>query len=224
MSSQGSRRTLWLPCPRVPSTWPRFFPHHILKKAEEEITQHKSKGHSSSSSQKGYHPNNMPETSKDSKSRKPLDITAIRQRASPASTHSNWPWVSRRINDRYCTRTALEQRDCQCWSLTTDFDFFKREIIKSGQTEQTLNVYSVVVNHAYIVKGQPQKKDSNNNGQHQIIKYVSVLCQSLEFCPTCNKCSSCCSRSTCRGKTAPVQLFWYQSPTIGVDPFWTSAT
>ena len=30
------------------------------------------------------------------------------------------------------------------------------------------------------------------------------LCRSLEFCPTRNKCSNCCSRSTCRGKTTPV--------------------
>ena len=30
------------------------------------------------------------------------------------------------------------------------------------------------------------------------------LCKSLEFCAECDKCPSCCSRSTCRGQYGPI--------------------
>ena len=47
------------------------------------------------------------------------------------------------------------------------------------------------------VKLQPQKKDIK-------ICERCFLCRSIEFCIECNKFPHCCSRSTCRGKFAPV--------------------
>ena len=74
-----------------------------------------------------------------------------------------------------------------------------------------VNVNSVVVNHAHIVQGQPQRKGVSPAivRQRQTLKHmnnvscVDQLCRSVVFCQTCTICPKCCTKSACRCQTGP---------------------
>ena len=117
--------------------------------------------------------------------------------------------------------TDREQRDCKCLSVSKDCKLLQMD--SKFLSGQTLNVNSVFVNYAHIVKGEPQKKGiSPDIVQHQKLKYVKDISfvGHLSFVQPITNFPAA-TRSTCRGKTAPEtwdSTDWYQNPTIGGDP------
>ena len=91
--------------------------------------------------------------------------------------------VSHCTNDNYCliapvcawqlTRINETLKSCQYPETV----LFCRETLKYLQTEQTLNVYSIVVNHAHSVTGRlPQKKDvCSDIVLQKLLKYVEYV-------------------------------------------------
>ena len=75
---------------------------------------------------------------------------------------------------------------------------------ESSHIDQTVNL-NVVFLAAYVI-GQSQKKDISSSLVQTEIKCVKDACchKSLSLCPKCQKCHSCCQRSTCGMPSAKV--------------------
>ena len=88
--------------------------------------------------------------------------------------------------------------------MTLDYTSVWRDI-KICQT--VTNVNSLVVNPAHIVQGQPQKKGTSSAvvRQCELLKYVNNVSCINQLCSVKHtKCSNCCKRFACRGRTRPV--------------------
>ena len=99
-------------------------------------------------------------------------MTTSHGRASQITTHPDIPRASRPINDSYCVKVPVST-----WRLAGI-----KETVNYYQNEETvipcqpLNAYSVVVNHAHSVKGQPQKKGIGIVPQRSFKSVKDVSC------------------------------------------------
>ena len=78
-------------------------------------------------------------------------------------------------------------------------------VARNSKVTLNLNVDSCVAN-AHIVTGLPQRKGVNPTycQMYTEIKYVKNVSCVGHFCKSCHQCPTCCYRSSCRGKAAPV--------------------
>ena len=188
-----------------------LFPDQSLKKAEEDIAQHEEKGRSthSSSSYKNVFTLTKGLTNQGNKSPanrlgKPLVLIARKGRASPQSIHHVRPRASL-LNGNYCVNFLLSRRlarskqtlninQChQTGPKTVNCVQYNQTGPESGQTLKTCQPVinfpdSVVVNHAHIVKGQPQKKGVSLAviRQCQPLKYVNNVSCIDQLCSVKN--------------------------------------
>ena len=184
----------------APLHLPTLFPDATIKRAEEDIAQFESKGHSTSGHSKGrYHPYERPDKksgNKDSRSDKPAWKT-IGKVVLP-HFHPDLPRASSHINDSYCI-TKLQTR------LLARSNFFT-------QTKDTLNVQLPVVPLVTTAPGQSQKKDLSPgpvNCQYKECKLKSV------------KSASCVTQLSCVNPVTNVPNVAFNLPVRArLQSFW----
>ena len=144
-----------------------LFPDSVIKRAEEDIAQLESKGHSGASQSKGrYHPYERQDkwsVNRDSRSDKPAWKTIGRKQFKEEEvvvppSHHDQPRASSCINDNYCV-AKLQTR------------------LLAGSTPQTLNTGSKlnvklpVASHVHTAPGHSQKKEVP--GQQVVIAKIT---------------------------------------------------
>ena len=199
---------------QAPLNLTTLFPVSVLKMADEDIGRFEDKGRSHGQSfsplQEVSHRNkslvNQLGNNWDASVRRQVVI-------SPTSSHHVRLGFSRHINDNYCVSAPVPRQltrskeTVKCVSLCqlqqTGLDKQNnRETVNLYQCQQTgpvpgetvnvcqsvTNVNSVVVNHAHIAQGQPQRKRCKSGccKTTSVIKIYEqcLLCQSIVFCQT----------------------------------------
>ena len=175
------------------------FPDAIIKKAEEDIAQFESKGHTSAAHGKGrYHPYERPnkrsDTRTDTRSDKPAwnnigkrQFKAREARVVLLTIHPDQPRASSPINDNYCVKVlqtgllagSKRPKDscklCCCKSCTYCTRAFAKEKCKSRRVRLLSELQIKICERCFLYR-------------------------SIVFCKTCNKCPTCCLKSTCTVK------------------------
>ena len=177
-----------------------LFPDSVIKRAEEDIAQFESKGHTGGSHNKGrYHPYERQDkrsVNRDSRSEKPAWKTIGRKqfkRGRGRTTTSSRQ--ASRINDNYCV-TKLQNR------------LLAGSIPQTINTGLDLNVKLPVASHVHSAPGDSQKRELSpgSAGCHykncKLKPEKCFLCHSILLYSTCNNCQKCCTKSACRGKTS----------------------
>ena len=168
-SGDVSKQYLQLDSQRTaPLQMATLFLDNFLKKAEEDIACFESKQHSCSFHKKDYyHPYERQEKHLDSsKSDKPAwnNIGPHGQGKRQKGKVSHYLSQPAKCKSSYSVNAPVYAwRLTECKETANAYHFQKianhcKKTVKACQREQTLNIYLVILNHAHIVKGQPQKK------------------------------------------------------------------
>ena len=187
-----------------------LFPDNVFKKAEEDIAILKAKDTPAHLTRrviiilrKGRR-NVKTVASQTSLLGRILDIMAVKEMegqvgnfsSQPAKGQSSYKWQLLCKCSSVYTVPAREQSDCKTCLLQRD-----------NNTEPNFKcILSCCKSCTYCKMITTKERLKSKYCSTSEIKICErcFLYWSLEFCPQCYKCPNCCSRSNCRGKTAPV--------------------
>ena len=190
-----------------------LFPDRILKRAEDNIANYKSKGRSSHGKCQ-YHPYERSERKFDKRPNKPTwkNIGAKYQSRKPKGRSSHYtsdqPRASSPINDNYCLNVLkagllVGSRDSKLYFISRGS---QKDIRHSDTTDSSCKLFCCK-SCTFCKMAFTKERYKSCCCKLFSTKKIKIcercfLCRSVVFCQTCNKCPTCSFRSTCRGKTA----------------------